>query len=90
MGMNGEMLSMQMKFLDIEKLPDEKGQIVKVIEELYEFINATNDENQLEEFYDLVQASLNLLQIRNFTLKEIQEAEQKHIEKLRKRGWEIE
>ena len=87
--MNGEMLSMQMKFLDIEKLPDEKGQIVKVIEELYEFINATNDENQLEEFYDLVQASLNLLQIRNFTLKEIQEAEQKHIEKLRKRGWNV-
>ena len=90
MGMNGEMLSMQMKFLDIEKLPDEKGQIVKVIEELYEFINATNDENQLEEFYDLVQASLNLLQIRNFTLKEIQEAEQKHIEKLKGRGWNVE
>ncbi len=80
---------MKMKFLDIEKLPDEKGQIVKVIEELYEFINAKNDENQLEEFYDLVQASLNLLQIRNFTLQEIQEAEKKHIEKLRKRGWNI-
>ncbi len=80
---------MKMKFLDIEKLPDEKGQIVKVIEELYEFINAKNDENQLEEFYDLVQASLNLLQIRNFTLQEIQEAEQKHIEKLRERGWNI-
>lgn len=80
---------MKMKFLDIEKLPDEKGQIVKVIEELYEFVNAKNDENQLEEFYDLVQASLNLLQIRNFTLQEIQEAEQKHIEKLRKRGWNI-
>ena len=80
---------MKMKFLDIEKLPEEKGQIVKVIEELYEFINAKNDENQLEEFYDLVQASLNLLQIRNFTLQEIQEAEQKHIEKLRKRGWNI-
>nr|DAY92809.1 MAG TPA: hypothetical protein [Caudoviricetes sp.] len=78
-----------MKFLDIEKLPDEKGQIVKVIEELYEFINAKNDENQLEEFYDLVQASLNLLQIRNFTLQEIQEAEQKHIEKLRERGWNV-
>ena len=80
---------MKMKFLDIEKLPDEKGQIVKVIEELYEFINAKNDENQLEEFYDLVQASLNLLQIRNFTLQEIQEAEQKHIEKLRERGWNV-
>ncbi len=80
---------MKMKFLDIEKMPDEKGQIVKVIEELYEFINAKNDENQLEEFYDLVQASLNLLQIRNFTLQEIQEAEQKHIEKLRKRGWNV-
>lgn len=80
---------MKMKFLDIEKLPDEKGQIVKVIEELHEFISATSDENQLEEFYDLVQASLNLLQIRNFTLKEIQEAEQKHIEKLRERGWNV-
>ena len=80
---------MKMKFLDIEKMPDEKGQIVKVIEELYEFINAKNDENQLEEFYDLVQASLNLLQIRNFTLQEIQEAEKKHIEKLRKRGWNV-
>lgn len=80
---------MKMKFLDIEKMPDEKGQIVKVIEELYEFINAKNDENQLEEFYDLIQASLNLLQIRNFTLQEIQEAEQKHIGKLRKRGWNI-
>ena len=80
---------MKMKFLDIEKLPDEKRQIVKVIEEMYEFINAKNDENQLEEFYDLVQASLNLLQIRNFTLQEIQEAEKKHIEKLRRRGWNI-
>lgn len=82
--------SIGIRFLDRNKLPDEKEQIVKIFEELYEFINATNDENQLEEFYDLIQASLNLLQIRNFTLQEIQEAEQKHIEKLRKRGWEIE
>ena len=82
--------SIGIRFLDISKLPNEKKQIIKVVEELYEFINATGDENQLEEFYDLVQATLNLLQIRNFTLQEIQEAEQKHIEKLRKRGWEIE
>lgn len=82
--------SISIRFLDIHQLPNEKEQIIKVVEEMYEFINSKNDENQLEEFYDLVQASLNLLQIRNFTLKEIQEAEQKHIEKLRKRGWEIE
>lgn len=81
--------SIGIRFLDRSKLPDEKEQIVKVVEEMYEFINATGDENQLEEFYDLVQASLNLLQIRNFTLQEIQEAEKKHIEKLRKRGWNI-
>lgn len=87
--MNGEMLSMQMKFLDIDKLPDEKGQIIKVIEELHEFLNATGDENQIEEFYDLVQSALNLLQIRGFSLEEIEEAEQKHIEKLRKRGWNV-
>lgn len=87
--MNGEMLSMQMKFLDIDKLPDEKGQIIKVIEELHEFLNATGDENQIEEFYDLVQSVLNLLQIRGFSLEEIQEAEQKHIEKLKKRGWNV-
>ncbi len=81
--------SIGIRFLDRSKLPDEKEQIIKVVEEMYEFINATGDENQLEEFYDLVQASLNLLQIRNFTLQEIQEAEKKHIEKLRKRGWNI-
>ena len=81
--------SIGIRFLDRNKLPDEKEQIVKIFEELYEFINATNDENQLEEFYDLIQASLNLLQIRNFTLQEIQEAEQKHIGKLGKRGWNI-
>lgn len=89
MGMNGEMLSMQMKFLDIDKLPDEKGQIIKVIEELHEFLNATGDENQIEEFYDLVQSALNLLQIRGFSSEEIEEAEIKHIEKLRKRGWNV-
>ena len=81
--------SIGIRFLDMNKLGNEKEQIIKVVEEIYEFINAKNDENQLEEFYDLVQASLNLLQIRNFTLQEIQEAEQKHIEKLRKRGWNI-
>ena len=80
---------MKMKFLDIDKLPDEKGQIIKVIEELHEFLNATGDENQIEEFYDLVQSVLNLLQIRGFSLEEIQEAEQKHIEKLKKRGWNV-
>ena len=78
-----------MKFLDIDKLPDEKGQIIKVIEALHEFLNATGDENQIEEFYDLVQSALNLLQIRGFSLEEIEEAEQKHIEKLKKRGWNV-
>lgn len=81
--------SIGIRFLDMNKLGNEKEQIIKVVEEMYEFINAKNDENQLEEFYDLVQASLNLLQIRNFTLQEIQEAEKKHIEKLRKRGWNV-
>ncbi len=87
---NYKVFRIGIRFLERDKLPDEKEQIVKIFEELYEFINATNDENQLEEFYDLVQASLNLLQIRNFTLKEIQESEQKHIEKLKGRGWKIE
>ena len=79
-----------LRFLNRNKLPCAKEQMVKVIEEMYEFLNATGDSNQLEEFYDLVQASLNLLQIRNFTLKEIQEAEQRHIEKLKGRGWNVE
>ena len=38
------------RFLDRNKLPNEKEQIIKVVEEMYEFINATGDENQLEEF----------------------------------------
>ena len=73
----------------MNKLGNEKEQIIKVVEEMYEFINAKNDENQLEEFYDLVQASLSLLQVRNFTLQEIQDAEKKHIEKLKGRGWNM-
>lgn len=86
---NYKIFKIGIRFLEIHQLGSEKEQIIKVVEEMYEFLNATSDENQLEEFYDLVQASLNLLQIRNFTLKEIQEAEQKHIEKLRRRGWNI-
>ena len=86
----GDTLNIEIRFLNKNKLPAEKEQVIKVLEEMYEFLNATSDENQLEEFYDLVQASLNLLQLRNFTLKEIQEAEQKHIEKLKRRGWDIE
>ena len=87
---NYKVFRIGIRFLREINFQMKKEQIVKIFEELYEFINATNDENQLEEFYDLVQASLNLLQIRNFTLKEIQEAEQKHIEKLKGRGWKIE
>lgn len=81
--------SITLRFLDIDKLPSEREQIIKVVEEMYEFLNAENDENQIEEFYDLVQASLNLMQIRNFNLKEICEGEVKHVRKLRKRGWNI-
>lgn len=66
-------MSIGIRFLDMNKLGNEKEQIIKVVEEMYEFINAKNDENQLEEFYDLVQASLSLLQVRNFTLQEIQD-----------------
>lgn len=86
---NYKMFKIGIRFLDIHQLPNEKEQIIKVVEEMYEFLNAAGDENQLEEFYDLVQSALNLLQIRGFNLKEIEEAEQKHVEKLRKRGWNI-
>ena len=82
-------MSISIRFLDMNKLGNEKEQIIKVVEEMYEFINAKNDEKQLEEFYDLVQASLSLLQVRNFTLQEIQDAEKKHIEKLKGRGWNM-
>lgn len=86
---NYKIFKIGIRFLEIHQLGSEKEQIIKVVEEMYEFLNATSDENQLEEFYDLVQASLNLLQIRGFSLEEIQGAEQKHVEKLRKRGWNV-
>ena len=67
-------------------------EVDKLKEETHEFINAVsnNDEdNMIEEFYDVIQVMLNILYKYELTDK-LDDGLQDHIEKLASRGWNIE
>lgn len=46
-------------------------------------------ENIIEEFYDIIQSMLQLMIFEGLTLEEIIEGQEKHFEKLEKRGWKF-
>lgn len=46
-------------------------------------------DNIIEEFYDVIQSMLQLMIFEGLTLEEIIEGQEKHFEKLEKRGWEF-
>ena len=46
-------------------------------------------ENVIEEFYDVIQSMLQLMIFEGLTLEEIIEGQEKHFEKLEKRGWQL-
>lgn len=67
-------------------------EVGKLSEENHEFINAisNNDEdNMIEEFFDVVQVMINILHRYDITYK-LEDGLQDHIEKLASRGWNIE
>lgn len=67
-------------------------EVDKLTEETHEFINAiaNNDEdNMIEEFFDVIQVMVNVLYRYQITYK-LEDGLQVHIEKLKSRGWEIE
>lgn len=66
-------------------------EVDKLTEETHEFINAiaNNDEdNMIEEFFDVIQVMINILHRYRVTDK-LEDGLQDHIEKLASRGWNI-
>lgn len=56
------------------------------------FANKTEEswkENIIEEFYNVIQSMLQLMIFEGLTLEEIIEGQEKHFEKLEKRGWKF-
>lgn len=67
-------------------------EVDKLTEETHEFINAlsNNDEdNMIEEFFDVIQVMVNVLYRYQITYK-LEDGLQEHIEKLKSRCWNIE
>ena len=66
--------------------------LIKLDEEYEEFLSAiefADDDNALEEFYDVIQVMVNILDKIDITTKEIESAYFKHHRKLLERGWEF-
>lgn len=66
--------------------------LLKLDEEYEEFLSAiefVDNENVLEEFYDVIQVMVNILDKMGITTKEIESAYFKHHRKLLDRGWEF-
>ena len=66
--------------------------LAKLDEEYEEFLSAvefSDNENLLEEFYDVIQVMVNILDKVDITTKEIESAYFKHHRKLLDRGWEF-
>lgn len=60
----------------------------KLKEEVQEFIGAPTKENLVEEFYDVIQVLLNIMD-KNNLIDELQKGLDRHIDKLKSRGWDI-
>ena len=66
--------------------------MLKFEEECDEFISAIefdDNENILEEFYDVIQVMVNILDMIDTTTKEVEGAYFKHHRKLLDRGWKF-
>ena len=66
--------------------------MLKFEEECDEFLSAiefADNDNALEEFYDVIQVMVNILDKIDTTSKEIESAYFKHHRKLLDRGWEF-
>ena len=72
-----------------KKVPTEGIEKAKCREELKEFLNPRSEENQIEEYFDLIQAATNLLHIRGYKKNDIIKGQYLHHEKMRKRGYKM-
>ena len=69
------------------------GELLLKLDEEYEAflssIEFVDNDNVLEEFYDVIQVMVNILDKMGITTKEIESAYFKHHRKLLDRGWEF-
>lgn len=77
--------------LDISKISLVE-EVDKFTEETHEFINAimnNDEENIIEEAFDIIQVVVNILDKCNITVKDLEKGLEEHTEKMIKRGWKI-
>lgn len=60
----------------------------KSTEEVQEFIGATNKDNLVEEFFDVIQVLVNIMD-KNNLLDALPDGLDKHIDKMQSRNWDI-
>lgn len=78
---------MDLKFIELDTTV--YTQVNKVCEEVNEFIEATkfcDDDNLVEEFWDVVQAMMGVIDLRQLTKEELIEGLDIHYKKLEGRG----
>lgn len=81
-----------MVLLELPENITRQEQITKFFEEVSEFISAINykcDACKIEEFYDVVQVGLGLLDIEGISIQDIQHGSKVHNDKLLGREWQF-
>jgi len=76
-----------MHFLKLPKDRNLENQEEKFLEEVNEFLEATKKNEIGDEFFDVVQAGLSLMQIKGIGKKDIRNAKIRHQDKMLKRIW---
>lgn len=74
------------------KLPQDTNlglQEEKFLEEVNEFLEARKKSEIGDEFFDVIQAALSLMQIQGISKKDIRDAKIRHQDKLLKRKWDL-
>ena len=81
---------MELKFVELKT--DNITQTDKVYEEVDEFISAfenIDDINLIEEFWDVVQSMMGIIDLRKITKEELMNGLDKHYKKLENRGYKF-
>ena len=76
--------------LNISEIPldEEINKLNEEVEEIIEAINNLDEENIIEEFYDVIQVMVNILNKLQL-IDELNNGLDKHIKKIQKRNWDI-
>lgn len=88
----GKKNKIELRTLKLKSKPTVIQQIDKIREEDDEFVRAILKEdhlNAIEEFHDKITASLNALKMIGVSIEDVVNGQNKHFNKLLKRGWEF-